>query len=167
MKDLASLQCEFSVAYVRAVAAAAGFYLQEATRAFDMDGVDVTMMARGRRGIIQSPRLDIQIKSKGGLVDNDPWPYDLDVKTYDLLRAENLQLPRILIVVCVPREPAEWLSHTTEQLVLRRCGYWRSLRGEAASANKTKIRVELPLAQVFDPAQASSIMERVASGGLP
>jgi len=36
MKDLASLQCEFSVAYVRAVAAAAGFYLQEATRAFDM-----------------------------------------------------------------------------------------------------------------------------------
>ena len=35
---------EFGVAYVRAVAAAAGFFTQDPARKFDDDGIDITIM---------------------------------------------------------------------------------------------------------------------------
>jgi hypothetical protein len=49
------LQSEFSLAYTRAVASAAGFFVQESNRVFDAEGIDVTMMARGARGVTASP----------------------------------------------------------------------------------------------------------------
>jgi len=38
-------------------------------------------------------------------------------------------VPRILVVVTVPAVAQEWLSQSEEEMVLRHCGYWISLRG--------------------------------------
>ena len=71
-------QSEFASAHVRAVAAAAGFFIQEATRTFDADGLDLEMMSRGPLGVTRSPRLHLQVKSVGGDVVEVGWATEYD-----------------------------------------------------------------------------------------
>jgi hypothetical protein len=166
--DLANLQSQFSLAYVQAVASAAGFFVQEASRGFDMDGVDLTLMRRGALGVMQSPRLDLQVKSHQGAVFADSFPYDLDVTAYARLRVGSVyQVPRVLVVVLVPERVSDWLLHSEDQLVLRRCGYWLSLHGAAETRNTTKIRVQVPRTNQLDVAGLTDLMARVAAGSAP
>ena len=58
--DLAQQKQEFSKAYVKAIAAAAGYATQEPT--VDDDSVDLGVVARGGGGTVRSPRLDLQLK---------------------------------------------------------------------------------------------------------
>jgi hypothetical protein len=161
------LQSEFASAYVRAVAAAAGFFIQEATRTFDADGLDLEMMCRGPLGVTRSPRLHLQVKSFCGEVVEDPFAYDLDMKNYDELRDITWQIPRVLLVVVVPRQAREWLTHSEKELAMRRCGYWHSLRGEPQVPNMTKRRVHIQRANVFDVKNAQELMRCVAERGVP
>jgi Domain of unknown function (DUF4365) len=167
MADVNNLQCEFSIAYVRAVASAAGFWMQEASRAFDADGIDLMLMARGEMGLTRSPKLEVQLKSFRGSVAEDPFPYDLAVKNYDELRDGDGQLPRILVLVVIPQGMEDWVSHDEDQLLLRRCGYWLSLRGQPATENTSTIRVKFPRSQVFDVVNLQGIMERVGRKAAP
>lgn len=164
---LNDLKAEFSHAYVRAVAHAAGYFVQETNRAFDGDGVDVTMLRRGNGGVVRSPRLDLQLKATAAPAIEDPFPYDLDVKNYDELRSEVLQVPRILVVVVLPADASDWVSATEEQLVLRHCGYWKSLRGAAPTANSSTVRIHLERSARFHVSQVQTIMDRIQAGGLP
>lgn len=161
------LQAEFSHAYVRAIAHAAGFFVHEANRALDADGVDLTLLAKGAGGVVRSPRLDVQLKSTAQPVDEDPFPFDLEIKNYDELRSEDLQVPRILVVVVVPPDRAAWVHATEEELTLRRCGYWKSLRGADATENKTRVRVKIPRSACFHVAALQAIMDRVRVGDRP
>lgn len=164
---LNDLKSEFSHAYVRAVAHAAGYFVQEANRSFDGDGVDLTLLSRSPAGTVRSPRLDLQLKATAAAIAEDPFTYDLDVKNYDELRSEQLQVPRVLVVVSVPDTRASWVTATEDELIMRRCGYWKSLRGEGATTNKTKIRVHINRSACFHVEQVKAIMERIRDGGVP
>lgn len=165
--SLNDLKAEFSHAYVRAIAHAAGYFVQEANRPFDGDGVDLTLLARGPGGAVRSPRLDLQLKATARPPLADPFPFDLDVKNYEELRSQLLQVPRILVVVVVPEDPATWVSATEQELTVRHCGYWKSLRGFAGTNNTAAVRVQMPRAAKFHVAELQSIMNRVQAGGLP
>lgn len=165
--SLKDLQSEFGIAYVRAIAHAAGYYTQESNRLADGDGVDLTVFHRGVGGAVRSPRLDLQIKTTAGTVTQDPIPYDLDVKNHNELISAEWQVPRALVLVVVPPQPDPWVEASEEQLILRRCGYWLSLRGQAATANTTTQRVSLPRAQVFHVQPLRDIMARIQAGGHP
>ena len=54
---------DFSYAYIYAVAAAAGYSLQSATRRLDESGIDATITVPGVLKSKRLPRFDIQIKS--------------------------------------------------------------------------------------------------------
>lgn len=58
--ELGQKKQEFSKAYVKAIAAAAGYATQELS--VDDDSVDLGLAARGGGGTIKSPRLDLQLK---------------------------------------------------------------------------------------------------------
>lgn len=165
--DRADLQSQFSLAYVQAVASVTGFFVQTGDRGFDKDGIDMTVLQRGTQGLMTSTRLDLQIKSCTGEVSGDPWPYDLDVKSYRDLIPTDYQVPRVLVVVRMPGDVADWLSHSEDQLVLRRCGYWLSLRGAAPTSNTSMARVHLSRGKLFDAAGLRSLMSRVAEGAAP
>jgi len=127
---------EFSNAYLRAVAAVAGFTCYKPEP--DTDSVDWGIAAVGGKGTTMSPKVELQLKCTGrDMMDGDEIKYPLKMKNYDDLRAENYQVPRILVVVMVPKESAEWLVHSEEQLAMRHCGYWVSLRGMAQVPNDT------------------------------
>ncbi|MBX3250000.1 MAG: DUF4365 domain-containing protein [Myxococcales bacterium] len=96
----------FSRAYVRAVAAAVGFRVQDGTDPDD-DSVDLTLAARGPAGTLRSPKLDMQLKCQLGRPAREPsWAYDLKVKNFEELRHVDYQVPRILVVVAVPEDPS-------------------------------------------------------------
>lgn len=125
------------------------------------------MVKRGKLGTTRSPWLGLQVKSKAGEVEEDPFPYDLEMKNYDELRDTAWQVPRILVVVIVPENAQEWLAQSEAELVLRRCGYWLSLRDEPAVTNTSTRRVHIPRGNVFDVKHVKQLMQRVADGGSP
>lgn len=161
------LKSEFGCAYVRAVAHAAGYFVQEANRGFDGDGVDLTLLSRSASGTVRSPRLDVQVKTTAGAITEDPFPFDLSIKNYDELRSTQLQVPRILVVVAVPEDVEEWVTASGDQLVLRRCGYWKSLGGEPAVENTATLRVRIGRDACFHVEQVRAMMERIREGGNP
>ena len=55
MGDDENLKAEFGLVYVRAVAHAAGFFVQESSRMMDADGIDVTLFSRDKFGLTRSP----------------------------------------------------------------------------------------------------------------
>jgi hypothetical protein len=157
---------QFSHAYVQAVAACAGFAWSKPS--VDDDSVDLTLHQTGGKGTIRSPKLDLQLKCKAMATPPEQvFSHSIKLKNYDDLRDESVLIPRILIVVLVPDDPADWLGHTEAELALRRCGYWSSLRGLPASANATGQTVQMSRQRTFTVASLREIMERIGTGGLP
>lgn len=62
---LSHQQEAFSRAYVRAVAAAAGFRVQDGPEPDD-DSIDITISARGPGSTLRSPKVDLQLKCRLG-----------------------------------------------------------------------------------------------------
>ncbi|MGH7295783.1 MAG: DUF4365 domain-containing protein [Polyangiaceae bacterium] len=158
-------QQEFSFAYIQAVASVAGFATER--HSVDYDGVDLGIHAHGGGGLVVSPRLDVQVKSKAaGKPAGFPWSYALEVENYDKLVPTGVLVPRILIVVAIPADVADWLKATPQQLALRHCAYWLSLRGAAATTNTSTVTVHLPSKQRLSPKELQAIMTSISQGGL-
>ncbi|MGB5833279.1 MAG: DUF4365 domain-containing protein [Thiohalocapsa sp.] len=148
----------FSLAYIGAVAARAGFDLVEPK--VDRDSVDGALMSHaGRR-----PRIEFQAKATArDVLGETDISYALSIKNYDDLRADVI-IPRLLIVVLLPDNEDAWLSHSEEELVLRHCGYWCSLAGEPETDSTTSVTVRIPRTQRFEPAALQSLMHNANLG---
>jgi hypothetical protein len=149
----------FSLAYISAVAAHAGYLLVE-SRPVDKDSVDGQLVGdEGRR-----PRIEFQAKATAReVLRGDRLLFPLSIKNYDDLRLDS-RVPRLLIVVLLPTNDVEWLAHSEDELRLRHCGYWLSLAGRPATANAASISVIVPRIQMFDTAQLSALMGRADRG---
>ena len=156
-------QEEFSRAYVHAIAAAGGLKCSTAPLPDD-DSVDVTIATRGVRGIARSPRLDVQLKCRMSPASGDPISYALPAKNFDDLRHTDYVTPRILVVLFVPEQVADWTAHRDHELALRHCAYWTSLRGLPPSTNQFTSTVYLPRSNRFDVTGLGAIMDRVGRG---
>lgn len=150
----------FSLAYIAAVAAKAGYEFVESQD--DYDSIDGTLRASfGRR-----PRIDFQAKSTSReILGEEQITFPLSRKNYDDLRAETIA-PRLLIIVLMPKSEDDWLAHSENELVLRHCGYWATLRGRPLVDNETSVTVYVPRVQKFDVDQLSDLMNRAESGPL-
>jgi hypothetical protein len=160
---------QFSYAYARAVAAVAKVAVSEPT--VDDDSVDLEFRMKGGGGAFRSPQLGAQVKcTESANLHQDHVAYALKLKNYDELRPTNLLVPRILIVVTVSDNLDDWLNHSEDELAMRKCGYWVSLRGQPAAnvGPKTdKITIHLPRVNHFTVAQLTKIMQRIGNGQTP
>lgn len=156
----------FSLAYVRAVAAVAG-YKADVPRVDD-DSIDMTVSATGLRGTVRSPKLDVQIKCGVLEVGDTAIPYPLKIKNYDDLRHADVQVPRILVVVAVPGDdPETWLEQSEQEMVVRRCAWWLSLRDRPEVENKASVTVHVPRENIFSVDALQGIMSRLGNGETP
>jgi hypothetical protein len=143
-----------SRAYVSAIAAAAGYVVS--TSDFDRDSVDLVLSAGGA----MRPQLAIQLKATTKIPTRAAqFKFSLSKKNYDDLRT-NTRTPRILVVLAMPKSSTSWLSHKVQRLILRRCAFWKSLRGLPESENETKIQITLDTSQVFDVPTLVDLMEK-------
>jgi hypothetical protein len=148
----------FSHAYIRAVASVAGYGVHRPEP--DDDSVDLVVSARGPLGSYRSPRLDIQVKCTAqDCLTAQEVRFPLKRKNYDDLRGEGFLVPRVLLVIIVPAAIEGWLSQSEEEMILRHCGYWLSLRDAPASDNAQSVTVSIPRRNVFDVAALRRLME--------
>lgn len=104
----------------------------------------------------------MQLKCTGqNILNEHELRFPLGKRNYDDLRLEDILVPRILIVVIVPDEIEEWIEQTEDQLVIRKCGYWVSLRGLPSTTNSTAVTVSLPRTNIFTPATLTDIMQKI------
>lgn len=113
-----------SRAYVRAIAAHAGAICTEPVLDFGIDLCIRAVRDRGSRVADVSGQFDVQVKSttRVNLTENEI-RYDLDVRNYDDLREPGDNCPRILVVLVLPEDEAQWLSQSFDELMLRHCAY--------------------------------------------
>ncbi len=138
------VQEQLSLSYVRSVIYNAGFNLSRCE--VDDHGIDGTIQSysRGRN------RVDFQLKSTTQYgIRNGNVIYDLRNENYNqLIEAEGL--PQILILYLMPKNNNLWLWQDHHEMCLRKCAYWVSLMGNQPSSNSSTVRVEVPLANMFD-----------------
>ena len=141
---------QISIAYLQAIATGARCSLGEIR--VDFDGVDVLVRQGAEHSHYENPQVEVQLKctSRSALLRADHVAYPLDIRTYDLLRSEKRYVEAILAVMVVPPEMDDWVETTEEELKLRRCVYWRSLKGLPPSANQESVTIEVPRGQILD-----------------
>ena len=149
---------QLSLAYIRTVAAKAGF--QVTRPELDIDSVDGVLMAEfGRR-----PRMDFQAKSTTrNVLRDEALHFPLPLKNYNDLRADT-RTPRILIVLLMPDDDARRVAQSEEELCLRHCAYWLSLEDHPATANTSNITVQIPTANIFSVDQLITLMGKADRG---
>ena len=125
----------FSLAYVEALAYAAGYAVDHAH--VDMFGVDFEMRDRAFR-------VDVQMKC----LTEDPAPgplisYDLDVRAYDFLTDPDRNVPAYLFVVEVPHDVERWVSCGADGIGMYKCGYYADMSVLAPTSNSSSKRVQI------------------------
>jgi hypothetical protein len=154
-------QEQFSRSAVYAIASRAGCAVSE--RNVDDDSIDLTLCSKM---LSRRPSVDIQLKcTHQDVLRETELTYPLSRKNYDDLRFEDLLVPRILIVVLVPAEINDWLHLTEERMLVRGCGYWRSLRGAASTENISTVAIAVPREQMFTPDALTQMMQTIHDGG--
>ena len=145
--------------YVQAVAASAGYVTS--VMDFDRDGVDLEVKAGGA----MRPSIGIQLKATINLPDPSVGvlKYPLKRRNYDLLRIET-QVPRILVVLRLPQDEANWINVSTEALILRHCAFWVSLANAGDSDNATSVTISVPSANQFTVSSLKALMDQSRKG---
>ncbi len=132
-----------SVSYISAVAAFADWVAEIAK--VDRGSVDGTL--KSEEGIC--PRIDFQLKSTAkDILRSDGLHYSLGHKNYNDLCKDPTAAPRILIVMLMPKKESHRLSQSSEELCMRYCSYWTSIKGKSPipkNSSKTVI-----LSEIFD-----------------
>src|SRR5450631_278656 len=162
------VESELSYAYLHAVASKAGMSCRCGTRHEDNSGVDAAVTAwlpPVDASTLTEVTINVQLKAtiKEPSQDDVSLSYFLgEPKRYSDLRSETVAVPRILVVLFLPRDTSEWMYHSPEQLALRRCAYWESLRGAPEITTTSGTTVKLPKAHIFSPDGLTQLAARLS-----
>ncbi|WP_161492658.1 DUF4365 domain-containing protein [Pseudophaeobacter leonis] len=168
-----NIESELSYAYIHAVASHSGASCDIGTRHEDNAGVDAKLTAWGPfpgGGYRTEVDVKVQLKAtiKPPIHKHGYLSYSLKgIPQYDDLRSEAVSIPRILVVLFLPKEKSSWLSHTKDALSLCKCAYWVSLRGAAASTNATSQTVYIPDKQKLDVSNLNNIFADISKNSVP
>ncbi|MEU5867056.1 DUF4365 domain-containing protein [Nonomuraea sp. NPDC047529] len=151
--DISACKEWFSVAYVEALAYAAGYAVTIVY--VDHFGVDLELRDRALR-------VDVQMKcTNEPETKSDHIAYSLDTRTYNLLSDPGRNVPAYLFVVEVPSSKADWVSCGTDGVHLRRCGYYTSMSTLKPTHNKS---VKVARANRLTVASLDQLMRKARGG---
>lgn len=158
---------EFSKAFVRVLAAHAGYKVTEVT--VDDDSIDLRIQGYLEDGMSRVPELDVQLKCTADdtYADNEEVLFDLKRKNYnDLCDRRKHAVPRVLIVVIVPNDLLNWTQHSDGELLMRYSAYWHTLFGQEP-IEQTQQRIRISRTNVLNSNALKAIMDRIGfHGGL-
>jgi hypothetical protein len=127
-----NIKAELSYAYLHAVASRAGCEAVVSGRHRDSAGVDAVISAKERfapDSIWTEFSIDVQLKATSGehLPDErGRFPFRLELDHYNKLRYPGRQTALLLVVLFLPPDGTQWLVHSADCLISRRCAYWVS-----------------------------------------
>ena len=168
-----NVESELSYAYLHAVASNASMACRMSSRHEDNNGIDATLTAWGpfsNGGYLTEVDIKVQLKATISIPADDGvhLSYFVNgVNRYDDLRCETIDVCRILVVLFLPADVEERLDHSVDQLILRRCAYWQSLRCAPATTNSSGATIKLPKAQMFSPEALTELAARLSRRDFP
>ncbi|KLU25816.1 hypothetical protein EOS_13120 [Caballeronia mineralivorans PML1(12)] len=166
-------ESELSYAYLHAIASHAGVNCKTSNRHDDNAGIDAVLTGWEpfpNGGCLTEVDVKVQLKAsvKTPFDDGESLSYFLfGTQQYDDLRRVTHASPQILAVLFLPPKAEDWLTHSQEQLVLRKCAYWVSLRGAPPTNNHAGVTVRIPKNQVFDGAGLMQLMASISRHEIP
>ncbi len=153
----------YSLAYALAVISSAGY--NYARPIVDRNSIDCIIQGTAP-ATHPFPCIYAQIKSTAiDRMSPQSFTYRLKRKNYDDLR-RPVGVPFILIVVVVPRDISKWITASEASLLMRRCGYWLSLRGYP-DVNQDLITLTIPRSQQFTVESLQAMMTALERGDEP
>ena len=169
-------------AYVAAVAAQAGIKAEfSAGTEYGVDGrfelVTELVTLRGDRLLCETGySLDFQLKSttncrtiKRSPEGREDLSYRCEAATYNKLVLRNAlgTAPILLLVLCLPENPSEWLNVTPAALALQGACYWHFVR-ETQTISGSSLALRIDRSWLFTPDSLKGIMNEVQErGGRP
>lgn len=163
--DINAQMEQFSIAYLKAIIAAAGFKHQE--ESVDDDSIDITIIGKGfTGGNFRNPKIDVQVKSTyRDCLTEEFLKYPLKKKNHDDLRGEDISSPRYLFVVKLPSDnPIDWLTTDDDNISLHNYCYWSSLRFHEATTNDHNVTIPIPVSQKLTPDSLRELMIKASQG---
>jgi hypothetical protein len=159
-----SKQEEFSIAYIRAIAAPLGF--NPGKYDIDNDSIDITFSAKySNDSLIRSPELHLQLKCTEKEFSKDNFlHYQLSLKNYTELRGANISQPRYLVIVCIPKNENDWVNVRESDLILRYSAYWFSLRYAPDTNNSSSVTIKIPKNQKLNKESFKMLMDNASKG---
>ena len=111
------------------------------------------------------PALDLQLKATTDFTGSQGLlRFRLTIKNYRDLRDET-QTSRLLVVLELPKDETQWMTVTSDELVLRRRAYWLSLqRDHEEVVGQKAVTVRIPERNVLDVEALKDLVERFQSG---
>ena len=163
------IESRLSYAYLHAVVSHAGFVCRPAVFDEDKEGIDAVVTAYGTFPGTYRTQVTINIQLKATISkptdDGTHLSYFIKgIKRYDVLRADHREPVRLLVVLFLPKNHPDWLECTEEQLVLKRCAYWASIRNAPMVDNDTGTTVKIPKTQILKPENLKELVQRLALG---
>ncbi|AOS61564.1 DUF4365 domain-containing protein [Actinoalloteichus hymeniacidonis] len=161
-----AMQEQFSLAFVRMVAAAAGCSIK--SHETDYDGVDITIVDSREHKEFNYPELELQLKctSQHGLLKDGYLAWTLERKSFLKLCNPKRFVPAFLGVLLIPEDPHRLLDLSEEGLTSESRMYWARATslGDIVEgrANKT---VRLPRDGFFDVPALQRTMNELGEGG--
>jgi hypothetical protein len=127
-------QEQLSLAVLHAIAAKAGFAFEVTGRILDNWGTDARITVKERldpQSILTEFTLHFQMKGvkRALTLAAGRFSFSLPIAHYNKLRAADTDGPKYLAVFMMPGDEVDWIECGPEQLVLKRCVRWISLRG--------------------------------------
>jgi len=167
-----SIESELSYAYLHAVCSKAGLSCKQGNIHDDGAGVDAEIIYRGNldHPYLREIQLNIQLKAttKQPLLKEGCFSYFFQgVKRYDKLRMNNSHIYKILVVLFLPDNPDEWLSCSSEELILKKAAYWINLYGAPDVETETGTTIYLPTSNVLTPEALINLVNLAANKSIP
>lgn len=167
-----NVEALLSSAYVYAIASRAQFGFQITDQQIDYFKIDGTIMGWGQfrhsdTDIVDTkPIIAVQLKaSTKAYYVKDHVHYNLDVETFEDFSSPHTT-PHIFILLVLPKNSDEWISHTTDALISRKCAYWCSLLDypRRPKPGQKNITIKIPICNHFSVEQLKEIMGKLARG---
>lgn len=155
-----------SCSYLKAVANIAGYPVEFKSADFGIDAIITELIARDTGRTFESGNnLWIQIKSTvlRNIRETDTEiVYNLANKNYNDLTYSTIYTPRILVLFVMPNDKEEWLTHSMESLMLKKCAYWTYLSNKpVAGREDSTTAVTINKTNTFSPDTLKAIMEKI------
>ncbi|WP_425618606.1 DUF4365 domain-containing protein [Anatilimnocola sp. NA78] len=166
MLTIQNIESELSYAYLHAIASQAGFECTCAGRHLDNACIDAIIREDGRRlaadSKLTSFEVHVQLKATFQIPteQDGKYSFSLEIPHYNKLRHARIQSPRLLVVMYLPSSTDDWLSHSEDGLISKRCAYWVSLRNAPDSSNMRTQTVYIPRKQMLSSLSLSELMTR-------
>lgn len=156
---------ELSKSYLNAICAYVGIAFEE--QFHDDDSIDAIIKKQIMRtdGLKFNAIIGVQLKSTSQNVIEDEHSihYCLTMKNYNDLRGPA-STPLILCVLFLPSDESQWLTHSVDELIIRKCMYWISLYNAPPLPNQENITIKIPKQNTVTPQSIFTLLQKACEG---